>query len=285
MPRTVEPSRLDAPDAELLLAVQRGDEAALGALLSRHAPTVMRFAMKMCRDREDADDVLQETLLSAARGLRDLRGEAAVSTWLYTVARSHCIKRRRRSKHAPTEMVPLDATDAARLPSGGSAPDEALAQSELGAALERAIAALDDEAREVVVLRDAEGLPAAEVAEVLGISVAAVKSRLHRARAALRAQLSHLVDPTLPTVPSDPACPDIVDALSRQLEGDIGPDACKAMEQHVLTCTSCSAACTSLKRSLAMCSASRDGRLPPDVAASVRRAIENVVHEARRDPA
>lgn len=269
-------------DAELLAKLRAGEDDALTALLARHAPTVLRFAMKMCRDRADADDVLQETLWAAARGLRDLRGESAISTWLYTVARSHCIKKRRRSKHAPTDLVPLDAAEAADLPSASGAPDEAASRRELGAALEQAIGSLDDDAREVVVLRDAEGLSAAEVADVLGISVDAVKSRLHRARAALRSRLAPLIEPATPTVPSDPACPDIVDVLSRHLEGEIGPDACAAMEHHVATCTSCSAACGSLRRSLALCDASRERPLPPGAAEGVRRAIENVVHPTRR---
>jgi RNA polymerase sigma-70 factor (ECF subfamily) len=271
----------ESSDAELLAALRAGQDEALGLLLSRHAPSVLRFATKMCRDGADADDVLQETLWAAARGLRELRGESAVSTWLYAVARSHCIKKRRRSKHAPEQLVPLDAPDALELASSTGAPDEVASRHELGEALARAIASLDDEAREVVVLRDAEGLSAAEVASVVGVSVEAVKSRLHRARAALRAQLAPLVGDVVPSVPSDPACPEIVDILSRHLEGDIGPEACAAMEKHVETCTSCSSACGSLRRSVALCHSSREGDLPPESKERVRRAIDAVVRQAR----
>jgi RNA polymerase sigma-70 factor (ECF subfamily) len=268
-------------DAELLTAVRAGDDDALGWLLARHAPAVLRFATKMCRNGADADDVMQETLWAAARGLKDLRGESAVSTWLYAVARSHCIKRRRRSKHAPEQLVALDAHDAMELPSATGAPDEAASRRELGTALERAIASLDEDAREVLVLRDAEGLSAAEVAAVVGTSVDAVKSRLHRARAALREQLAPLASDSAPSVPSDPACPDIVDVLSRHLEGDIGPDACAAMERHVETCTSCSNACGSLRRSLALCQSTRNGELTPEARERIRRAIDAIVRQAR----
>lgn len=266
----------DRTDAELLDSVRTGDDDALSALLARHAPTVMRFAMKMCRNEADAEDVLQDTLLAAARGVRDLRGGAAVSTWLYTVARSYCIKKRRRSKHAPDALVPLDDESAHALPSPTGTPEEDAAEHEVGAALERAIAGLDDASREVIVLRDVEGLSANEAAEVLGTSVDAVKSRLHRARATLRLALAPLVTPMAPSVPSDPACPDVVDMLSRHLEGDVGPEACAAMEAHVSSCGSCSRACDSLRSVVSLCHASAGDSVSPDV----RRRMEEIVRTA-----
>lgn len=88
-------------DAELVSAAQRGDRLAMGRLLERHQAKVYRFGMRMCRGEDDAKDVLQETLLAAARTLPDFRGASSLSTWLYTIARSFCIKQRRRSKFAP----------------------------------------------------------------------------------------------------------------------------------------------------------------------------------------
>ncbi len=255
-------------DAELIEAIRAGDDAALTTLLARHAPTVMRFAMKMCRNEADAEDVLQDTLFAAARGVRDLRGDSALSTWLYTVARSYCIKKRRRTKHAPEAIVALDDESAAPIASPAGTPEEGAASHEVGAALERAIAALDDTSREVIVLRDVEGLSAAEAAEILGTSVEAVKSRLHRARASVRAALAPVVAPGAPSVPSDPACPDIVSVLSQHLEGDVGPEACAAMEAHVASCASCSRACDSLREAVALCH--RSGEEPPSPAAARR---------------
>ncbi len=266
-----------ASDADLLAALRGGDDAALEALLRRHAPTVMRFALKLCRDRTDADDVLQDTLIAASRGLRELRGDAAVSTWLYTVARSVCIKKRRLRKHAPASVIALEGPEAAVIRSELAEPDDAVAGRQLGVALERAIGQLDEGAREVVVLRDVEGLSAAETAEVLGLSPEAVKSRLHRARASLRVSLAPLVSPPEPTVPSDPACPDIVDALSRHLEGDLGAEACAAMEAHMAQCSSCSRACTSLRSALTLCRTSQAGPLDRDAAERVRLTVERVL--------
>src|SRR6187397_1258339 len=99
MPRT---------DAELLSAARGGDKAALEKLLERHQAQVYRFGMKMCRDPEDAADVLQDTLLAMARGVRDFRGASSLSTWLYSIARSFCIKKRRRSKFGPENERSLD---------------------------------------------------------------------------------------------------------------------------------------------------------------------------------
>jgi DNA-directed RNA polymerase specialized sigma24 family protein len=85
----------------LLLAARKGDRAALGDLLERQQQRVFAFGMKMCGDVEDAKEVVQDTLLSMVRSVRDFRGEASLSTWLYTVTRSFCIKKRRRSKGHP----------------------------------------------------------------------------------------------------------------------------------------------------------------------------------------
>lgn len=99
----------DPSDDHLLAAARAGDPHALETLLQRHQAQVYRFGMRMCRDPEDAKDVLQETLLSMARSVRDFRGASSLSTWLYAIARSFCIKKRRRSKFAPNEERSLDS--------------------------------------------------------------------------------------------------------------------------------------------------------------------------------
>ena len=266
-------------DSALVARLRAGDETALSALLSRHAPAVLRFARKLCRSEPEAEDVMQETLLAAARGLADLRGDAAVSTWLYTVARNACIKTRRRGKHAPSAIVSLETSEP--IVSASPQPDAELAQHQLGAAIESAIDALDPSMREVVVLRDVEGLSAPEVARVLGTSVEAIKSRLHRGRAVLRDRLAPHLGRETPTVPSDPACPDITLALSRHLEGDMSQDACAAMEAHVAHCASCSAACGALRRAVALCAVGRDAAPSREDASRIRVIVDRVVTEAR----
>src|SRR5919198_1216252 len=88
-------------DEDLLANARAGDRAALERLLELHQRRVFRFGLKMCGGEDDAKDVLQETLLAAARGIHDFRGASSISTWLYTIARSFCIKRYRTSKFAP----------------------------------------------------------------------------------------------------------------------------------------------------------------------------------------
>ncbi len=263
---------MDPTDEALLTALRDGDEHALPTLLERHAPEVYRFGLKMCRDPEDAKDVVQDTLLAAARGLHDFRGGASLSTWLFTIARSFCIKKRRRRVGAPTDVVPLESEGVHAVAAAEATPQEAAENREIGAALEEAIGALEPMYREVLLLRDVEGLTAPEVASVLGIGVDAVKSRLHRARVAVRDRLAPLLAPAEPA--GTAACPEVVDILSRYLEGDIGPEQCAEMDRHVSQCPRCRSRCDSLRSTLALCRRSAQGGVvPPDVQELVRSAV------------
>jgi RNA polymerase sigma-70 factor (ECF subfamily) len=245
---------------DLLERARKGDRDALDTLLAHHQAQIYRFGLKMCRDPEDAEDVLQDTLFAMARGVRDFRGASSISTWLYAIARSFCMKKRRRSKFAPAEERSLDSDavlEAGRLADPAKQPDEALAGQELEVALDRAIGGLEPMYREVLLLRDVEGLTAPEVAEVLGISVQAVKSRLHRARLSVRARVAPLLGaPAESTAAADSTCPDILKVFSQYLEGEISPKVCATMEQHLDSCLRCRTACDSLKRTLALCHAS-----------------------------
>jgi RNA polymerase sigma-70 factor (ECF subfamily) len=273
-------------DDALMEAAQGGDGDALDALLRQYQPQIFRFGMKMCRDTEDAQDVLQETLFAAARTLHGFRSASSVSTWLYAIARSFCIKRRRRGVFAP-EVVSLesDAPSARAAPDRALDPEQALAGREVASALESAIAALDPEYREVLLLRDVEGLSAAEVAEVTGISVAAVKSRLHRARVSVRDRIAPLLaPPTAPPAAMPGVCPDVVGLLSRHLEGDIDPGTCAEMEKHVAACPRCRTACDSLRQTLHLCGAAPSPDVPEALKESIRRGIRTLLAKRRARP-
>jgi RNA polymerase sigma-70 factor (ECF subfamily) len=264
-------------DEDLLAGARAGDRAALERLLELHQRRVFRFGMKMCGGEEDAKDVLQETLLAAARGIRDFRGASSVSTWLYTIARSFCIKRHRTSKFAPQQLesladVPREARDVADV---RRTPEDAAAGEQVKSALQDAIAALDPMYREVLVLRDVEGLSAPEVAEIMGLSIEAVKSRLHRARVHVRAQVAPAlgIPEPAPAAPSESGCPDVVELFSRHVEGDISGAVCRSLEEHLRGCDRCRARCDSLRATLALCSHSGD-EVPPRVARSVRGALQ-----------
>jgi RNA polymerase sigma-70 factor (ECF subfamily) len=274
----------DLSDDQLLAAARAGDAGALERLLERHQAQIYRFGMRMCRDPEDARDVVQDTLLALARGVRDFRGASSLSTWLYSVARNSCIKKRRRSEFAPAEEQSLDTdvvAEAQRLADPRQPPDEALAGKQVERAVEQAIAALEPMYREVLLLRDVEGLTAPEVAEVLGLNVQAVKSRLHRARLSVRDGVAPVLGIPL-NVPAAGAddCPDVLTLFSRHLEDEISAEVCADMERHLQACGRCRGACESLKQTLALCQTSgRAVEVPPSVQAAVKVALRGYLAE------
>ena len=133
-------------------------------------------------------------------------------------------------------------------------PDHIVSAKELGNYLHKAVQSLDPMYREVLLLRDGEGLSAPEVAEILGIGVDAVKSRLHRARLAVRDQMAPLLGVLPKPAPAFPRnCPDVLTLFSRHLENEIDPEICKTMELHLAECSGCRDDCESLKKTLALC--------------------------------
>jgi len=224
--------------------------------------------------------VAQDTLLSMVRSVRDFRGEASISTWLYTVARSFCIKKRRRTKGAPAHHEPLDAAAHEQAAAPAPSPEQTLLGRETRDAVAAALDQLEPEAREVVILRDLEGLTAPEVAQVTGLSVAAVKSRLHRARQSLRTQLLAVVGGD-GGAPAQPNCPDVLTMLSKKLEDEISPDLCAEMERHVDGCPHCKGLCDSLKRTLALCKSAPSPLVSRHVQESLRKAVQAALDEER----
>ena len=156
-----------------------------------------RFAFRLCGHEDDAKDLVQETFLNAFRGLKDFRGEAQHSTWLYTIAVRACARMRRRRKGEPERELSLDefiptseGEFRLQIPTEGLSPEEALEHKELRDNLFQAIRSLPKKYRMALVLRDMEGLSAKEVGAVMGLNERAVKSRLHRARLFVRRELS-----------------------------------------------------------------------------------------------
>ncbi|MFT3700601.1 MAG: sigma-70 family RNA polymerase sigma factor [Kofleriaceae bacterium] len=169
-------------DAVLIAAARAGDRRALDDLLERYEDRIYRFGLRMCGDEQSAREVLQETLIAAFRHLPGFRGQASLSTWLFQIARSFCIKERRGIR--PTTPLERDLSDPT------PSPEAQTHAREIGRVLSRAIAELPADQREVLILRDVEGLGAEEAASIVGIEVGALKSRLHRARSTLRTRLA-----------------------------------------------------------------------------------------------
>ncbi|WP_415366503.1 RNA polymerase sigma factor [Saccharothrix sp. BKS2] len=171
-----------AEDGPLLAAAVRGDPAAFDELVRRHTGRMYRVALRVVGDPVEAEDVVQDAWISAWRALPRFRGDAAASTWLYRVVTNAALVHLRRAR--PT--VPLESAPEPRADGG---PEVALLRNEVTDVVLRAIATLEPTQRVPLVLRELEGLSYEEVAEVLGIPVPALRSRLHRARVALMAKL------------------------------------------------------------------------------------------------
>ena len=255
-------------DDDLIARARTGDPAAIDELLARYEPQIYRFALRMCGDEDDARDTLQETMIAAFRGLPGFRGEARLSTWLYQIARSFCIKQRRPGASV-RGAEPLDEAKAMST-SPEAEPDARAHAREIGVALAAAMSALAPAYREAVILRDVEGLSAEEAAEVTGVEIAAHKSRLHRGRLELRAHLAAMLgdDEAGPT-----PCPELAQELSAYVTADIDQAACAQVEAHLARCARCAGACDALKRSVSLCRRIPGGEVPPPVRAAVRRAL------------
>ena len=161
-------------------------------------------------------------------------------------------------------------------------PEQTATNRELATALTHAIDALEPSQREVLVLRDVEGLSAPEVAKILGMSVEAVKSRLHRARVAIREELAPALGRPAIAPPRGALCPDVLTLFSQHLEGEIDPSVCATMEAHLAQCHHCRDACESLKRTLAICRQLPTPDVPASLAASVKAAIHAFLNQRKR---
>jgi RNA polymerase sigma-70 factor (ECF subfamily) len=255
-----------ASERQLLERARSGDPRAVDEILARHEKQVFRFGLRMCGNEEDARDVLQETLLSAFRNLQGFRGDARLSTWLFQIARSFCTKSRRLAAGEPAGHEPLESASAT--PADALPADAQAHAREISAILQSAIASLGEAQREVLVLRDVEGLSAEEAAAVVGIEVGALKSRLHRARAELRHQLASLFA-------SDEAapCPALADELTAYAAQEIDQAACARIEEHLGRCARCKGACAELQRTVSLCRQIPGGEVPARVREQVRAAL------------
>ncbi len=186
---------IDDPDHDLVKRWQAGDEGAFEQLVRRHEKKVFRLLLRMMGNREEAEDVAQETFLSLHRHGHRFRGDARFSTFVYRVASNAALNRRRTLGRNRARIQKLAVRQAAGddLPHAPRDPEDATIGVELSAQVRRALESLKPSLRLPVLLYDIEGLAYGEIAEVLGVAEGTVKSRIHRARQALRAQLTPLV--------------------------------------------------------------------------------------------
>jgi len=197
-----------ASEAVLVERLREGDASALEALMERYASRVFRVARGIARTDADAEEVVQDVFLALARKIETFEGRAQLSTWIYRVATNAALLKRRGKRvqlevsleeHLPTfkEDGHRDGPRDYLLADWSRTPEAELLDGEARTVLARAIDQLSDTYRAVLILRDVEELSNEETARILGESVGSVKSRLHRARMALREQLTRHLAPTL----------------------------------------------------------------------------------------
>lgn len=172
-------------ERELIAAAKRGSERAFEQLVRANEKKVYTLCLRMCGDPADAEEAAQEAFLAAWKGLPSFRGDSAFSTWLHRLAANACIDLLRRTRRTRAELS-LDDELAAEPVDERASPQRELERREQREAVQRGLAALPDEHRTVLVLREVEQLSYAEIAEATGLELGTVKSRISRARAQLR---------------------------------------------------------------------------------------------------
>ena len=178
-----------------LRRLQAGDPVAFARFVEENQGKIYNLALRMLSDPQEAEDVLQETFLSAYKALPRFEGRSSLSTWLYRIASNASLMRLRKKQPDTVpidEPLTLDAgeTIPRQFEDWSGIPEDQLLNSESRQVMDEAVAELPDPLRIVFILRDMEGLSTAEAGEVLGLSEGAVKTRLHRARLRLRERLS-----------------------------------------------------------------------------------------------
>ncbi|MEV3921983.1 RNA polymerase sigma factor [Actinomadura coerulea] len=177
------------PGERLIAAAQGGDLESIAALVSGSHPHVRRFARTLCASPEDAEDAAQEALIILYRKIGTLRASGALASWMFRIVRNECLRRARLAPRPYDEVPDVGVV---------SAEDEVLRRLEAGR-VAAAIAALPADQRNVLIMRDIQGYSGRMVADALGLSLPAMKSRLHRARASVQQTLQGALDP----VPGD----------------------------------------------------------------------------------
>ncbi len=182
-------------DTELMQRAAVGDRTAFDELVGRHGPSMFRFARAIAASEPAAEDALQDAFLGAWRGAATFRAQSSVRNWLLTIVRNAVYRQHRRRVDDPEETESLSELGVAA-GWGDENPESLAMQRESHDALTNAMEQLAAADREILLLRDIESLPGAEVAAILGVPIAAMKTRLHRARLRLAAKVREVYDYT-----------------------------------------------------------------------------------------
>jgi RNA polymerase sigma-70 factor, ECF subfamily len=258
--------RVEIKQAVALL--RRGDDAGVEEALALLQNTVFSFSMRVCGQREDAEDTMQEVLLKSVPYLPKFDSPKALVVWLYKVAKNRCLMSRRKSKFAPAQELSLeelmpDRKELEELSGDGRINPEGYAiRSQQATRLRDAIQRLPAQYRIVLVLRDMEGLTDEEVGEITGLRPGTVRVRLHRARLFVRKELMSAWKPRKLKVASRPAsqesfrpakCKEMFAELSNYLDDQLDDSMCEELQKHIGGCEPCKVFLASLEATIQAC--------------------------------
>jgi RNA polymerase sigma-70 factor (ECF subfamily) len=228
--------------------------------------TIFSFSMRVCQQREDAEDTMQDVLVKSLPLLSRFENPKALLVWLYKVAKSRCLMSRRKSKFAPQqelsleELMPHRAELAALAQGGGINPESFAIHSQEAQGLREALQKLPPHYRIVLVLRDMEDLTDDEVAEITGLRTGTVRVRLHRARLFVRRELSKRWKPaspgmvkTIQTEVRPNRCKALFAELSNYVDEQLDDSMCEKLQKHMDGCEPCKAFLASLQATIEEC--------------------------------
>jgi len=272
--------------------IQRKDPKSLEEALALLQNTVFSFSMKVCGQRQDAEDTMQEVLLKSVPNLPKFNNPKALMVWLYKVAKNRCLMSRRRSKFAPKEALSLeelmpDRQELQKLSgSPDGTPETSLLRRENAKHLREAVQKLPAEYRLILVLHDMEELSDEDVAEITGLRPGTIRVRLHRARLFVRKELAkqdqHRMRRQtakspggmhLSAQPRQRRCKEMFAELSNYLDDELDDSLCEELEKHMDGCEPCKAFLSSLEKSIQQCRTAPNESPDPRVAAKLRREL------------
>lgn len=275
---------------QVVQLIQRKDAKSLEEALELLQNTVFSFSMKVCGQRQDAEDTMQEVLLKSVPYLPKFDSPKALMVWLYKVAKNRCLMSRRRSKFAPKKALSLEELmpDRKELENlygrDDGTPETSLMRRENARRLREAIQKLPPDYRLILVLHDMEELSDTDIAEITGLRSGTIRVRLHRARLFVRKQLAeqdrHRVRRQVARPPvAIPAqsrarrCKDMFAELSNYLDDELDDSLCQELEKHMDGCEPCKAFLSSLEKSIQQCRMGPSESPDPHVAARLRREL------------
>ena len=284
---------------EVVELIQRKDPKSLEEALALLQSTVFSFSMKVCGQRQDAEDTMQEVLLKSIPNLPKFDSPKALMVWLYKVAKNRCLMSRRRSKFAPKEALSLeelmpDRRELENLSGNADAtPETSLLRRENAKCLREAVQKLPPDYLLILVLHDMEDLSDTDIAEITGLRLGTIRVRLHRARLYVRKELAkqdhHRVRRQIPRpaaqIPEQPRqlrCKEMFTELSNYLDDALDDSLCEELEKHMDGCEPCRAFLSSLEESIQRCRMAANASPDPCVAAKLRRELLSDYQELMR---